>query len=155
MIGGGSNGKSKALYALEQVLKTNMHVMIMSQARDGCIGNKINYLKIHSRSLVWQNAFNSKHIHYHTEVDNKYAYIGEAQSTNISDYRDFYKWEYIAYIGDAENDLECMQKALYTGCPADAVPIIKEESNYICDAKGGYGAVYEFCMHILEKRNNI
>jgi len=62
-----------------------------------------------------------------------------------------WNFDQIAYIGDAENDLECMQKALYTGCPSDAVSIIKGESNYLCDAKGGYGAVYEFCMHILEK----
>lgn len=50
----------------------------------------------------------------------------------------------IAYIGDDENDIECMQYCGVSGCPHDAVKKVKEIVNYICLANGGCGAIREF-----------
>ena len=53
-------------------------------------------------------------------------------------------------MGDAENDLECIKAAYWSVCPLDAVPIIQEHADVVCDAKGGYGAVYEMVTYFLE-----
>ena len=148
---------TRDLYALGQMLKNDIGVIIMSQSTDNCIYQKLKSIQKKSRSKVWKKAFKQKYITLLRGVDDKKKKLGDIISnfsyeSEESEY--IYhscNWQNVAYIGDAENDLECMQKAFYTGCPADAVSIIKEESNYLCDAKGGHGAVYEFCMHILNK----
>lgn len=54
----------------------------------------------------------------------------------------------IAYIGDDENDLDCIDfindnKGL-TGCPSDAINTVKDKVNFVCTKNGGDGAVREF-----------
>jgi 3-deoxy-D-manno-octulosonate 8-phosphate phosphatase (KDO 8-P phosphatase) len=58
-------------------------------------------------------------------------------------------FENVAYIGDDENDLDCMQKCGIKGCPADAVEAIKGISDFICVNNGGEGAVREFVDYVL------
>ncbi|KHL96005.1 hypothetical protein QW71_09565 [Paenibacillus sp. IHB B 3415] len=55
----------------------------------------------------------------------------------------------IAYIGDDENDLECMKLCGYSGCPADAMDTIKKFVNFTSRFNGGDGAVREFIENIL------
>lgn len=55
----------------------------------------------------------------------------------------------VAYIGDDENDLQCMRECGFTGCPADAVDAVKKEVDYICNKSGGEGAVREFIEQII------
>lgn len=55
----------------------------------------------------------------------------------------------VAYVGDDENDLECMKVCGFTGCPADAVDSVKKEVDFICSSKGGEGAVREFIEQII------
>lgn len=55
----------------------------------------------------------------------------------------------IAYIGDDENDYECMNICGFKGCPADASNLILNVSNFISIKKGGEGAVREFIDEIL------
>jgi 3-deoxy-D-manno-octulosonate 8-phosphate phosphatase (KDO 8-P phosphatase) len=55
----------------------------------------------------------------------------------------------VAYIGDDENDLECMKVCGFTCCPADAVDSVKKEVNFISSKTGGNGAVREFIDKIL------
>ena len=50
----------------------------------------------------------------------------------------------IAYIGDDENDLECIQYCGTSGCPSDAVDKVKKHVTYVCNRSGGHGAVREF-----------
>lgn len=64
-------------------------------------------------------------------------------------------WDQVAFIGDAENDLEVMGKCGLTGCPSDAVEEILKDVNYLSDFKGGRGAVHDFIKYILEDVNNI
>lgn len=53
-------------------------------------------------------------------------------------------YENVAYIGDDLNDLECMEKCIVSGCPADAVNEVKTKSQYVCNNNGGNSAVREF-----------
>lgn len=55
----------------------------------------------------------------------------------------------IAYIGDDENDLECMKICGVKGCPADADNEVKKIADYVCNCSGGDGAVREFISYLL------
>ena len=56
----------------------------------------------------------------------------------------------IAYIGDDENDLACMEYAGVSACPADAISTAKAAANYVCAHDGGRGAVREFIDYLLD-----
>ncbi len=58
----------------------------------------------------------------------------------------------IAYIGDDVNDLGVLAMAGVTACPADAVYEVREQVDYVCQAKGGHGAFREFAEWILSRR---
>ena len=62
----------------------------------------------------------------------------------------------IAFMGDDVNDYHAMKLVGFSTCPSDAVDAIKQISDYVCQAKGGNGAVREFAELILrthEKTN--
>ncbi len=59
--------------------------------------------------------------------------------------------EEVAYIGDDINDLSCIQYCGVSACPSDAVKIVKNAVSLVTEAKGGEGAVREFCDFLLEK----
>lgn len=54
----------------------------------------------------------------------------------------------IAYIGDDENDLECIRFAGIGAAPSDAEPEVKQQAEYICKRSGGEGAVREFIDYL-------
>lgn len=58
-----------------------------------------------------------------------------------------------AYIGDDLNDLDCIRLCGLSACPADAVAAIKTEVDYICNTKGGQGAVREWIDWILSHKH--
>lgn len=60
------------------------------------------------------------------------------------------KHKEVAYIGDDENDLECMETCAIKGCPADAVDSVIKSSDYVCKNNGGEGAVREFIEYLLK-----
>ncbi|MFS1511135.1 KdsC family phosphatase [Chengkuizengella sp. SCS-71B] len=55
----------------------------------------------------------------------------------------------IAYIGDDENDLDCMRLCAMKGCPADAVKEVKKIADFVSQQSGGNGAVREFIEFII------
>ncbi len=55
----------------------------------------------------------------------------------------------VAYIGDDLNDMTCIQICGLSACPADAIKIVRDKVDFVCDAKGGDGAVREFVDYIL------
>jgi 3-deoxy-D-manno-octulosonate 8-phosphate phosphatase (KDO 8-P phosphatase) len=61
----------------------------------------------------------------------------------------------LAYIGDDVNDhgiiMEIAKHGL-TGCPADGMPVIKNEVHYVAKEKAGYGAFRDFAEWILSLR---
>jgi N-acylneuraminate cytidylyltransferase len=58
--------------------------------------------------------------------------------------------EQVAFIGDDINDLTIFAKVGLTATPADGQPAVKAKAQYICQAKGGEGAVREIAEAILE-----
>lgn len=64
--------------------------------------------------------------------------------------REGWTWENVAFIGDAEIDLECMERASFAACPCDAITEIRDMSHYVSIKDGGRGAVHDivryFCV---------
>lgn len=56
----------------------------------------------------------------------------------------------VMYIGNDLNDYNAMMMCGYHACPSDAEPEIKDVSNYIFEAKGGYGVVRELYRLLSE-----
>ena len=59
----------------------------------------------------------------------------------------------VAFIGDDVNDLEALQYVGFSVAPADAVLVVKEVVDYICERNGGAGAVREMSELILHIQN--
>lgn len=58
----------------------------------------------------------------------------------------------VAYIGDDLNDLPCMKICGYSACPSDAMKQVRDSVNYVCQSKGGEGAVREYIDYLLSKQ---
>ena len=56
----------------------------------------------------------------------------------------------VAYIGDDINDLETLKAVGFSATPADGMPQVAAMVDYICQKKGGEGAVREIIEMILE-----
>ena len=136
---------TKDFYAIEKILRAKIDVCIVTQSHDFVIDAQVE--RIESHSDLWTGCLESGALQIFTCVEDKI----ECVHSLISNY-DNLGWHNIAYMGDAENDVGCMKKALFTGCPFDAIDSVKENSTYISDFPGGRGAVYEFCMFILDKK---
>lgn len=85
--------------------------------------------------------------HFISGTNNKTEAMNKlATSLNIS-------LDEIAYIGDDVNDKYALEMVGFSACPSDAVQYIKNMVNYICQAKGGAGAIREVAEHILKAQN--
>ena len=60
-------------------------------------------------------------------------------------------WEEIAYMGDDLNDLALMEKAGFSGCPADGAEENRAAADFVSRWPGGAGAAREFIEAILKK----
>lgn len=56
----------------------------------------------------------------------------------------------VAYIGDDVNDLEALMAVGFSASPADGMPQVRAAVDYVCEKKGGEGAVREIVEMILE-----
>jgi 3-deoxy-D-manno-octulosonate 8-phosphate phosphatase (KDO 8-P phosphatase) len=56
----------------------------------------------------------------------------------------------VAYIGDDINDLEALMAVGFSASPADGMPKVRAAVDYVCEKKGGEGAVREIVEMILE-----
>jgi len=149
----GSISKSfytRDFYTIERLLNEGIHVIILTQSNDKVINKRIE--EIAKNSKYWKNCLKYRSLVLFTNVDNKFEklknYLTAETSCSLKD---------VAYIGDSENDLKCMEKCRVIGCPNDAIKSIKDiDGIYISEYDGGKGAVYDFIMYILEKmeKNN-
>ena len=57
----------------------------------------------------------------------------------------------IAYIGDDENDIECMKWCGLSACPRDVLEKVKETVDYCSPFAGGNGAVRWFIELLFER----
>ena len=60
----------------------------------------------------------------------------------------------VAYIGDDINDLETLKAVGFSATPADGMPQVAAVVDYICQKKGGEGAVREIIEMILEAQQH-
>ena len=51
--------------------------------------------------------------------------------------------EGLAYIGNDLPDIECLEYAKYSFCPADAFAIVRKKAEFILNKKGGDGCIRE------------
>ena len=56
----------------------------------------------------------------------------------------------VAYVGDDINDLETLKAVGFSATPADGMPQVAAVVDYVCQKKGGEGAVREIIEMILE-----
>ena len=80
--------------------------------------------------------------------DKKIALLELMQQENLSA-------EQIAYMGDDLPDLPAIRHAGLGVTVADALPIVKQHADLITEAKGGDGAVREFCDWLLQAQGNL
>jgi len=67
-------------------------------------------------------------------------------------YKNDYKLQNVAYIGNDINDKDAMQIAGITFCPADAHDSIKEIADHVLITKGGHGVIRELLDLIIKQR---
>jgi len=111
-----------------------IEVFLLTQSTDACISHKLDSLKMP--------------INCASGVENKKEYIEDAilPAKGIS-------WNDILYIGDSENDLECMKLSGLSVCPNGAMSIVIEECNFSTIKGGGEGVVFEVFEWIRESQN--
>jgi YrbI family 3-deoxy-D-manno-octulosonate 8-phosphate phosphatase len=61
----------------------------------------------------------------------------------------------VAYIGDDINDLEALKGVGFSASPADGMPRVASVVDYVCQKKGGEGAVREIVEMILEAQGQV
>ena len=59
----------------------------------------------------------------------------------------------VAYIGDDVNDIEALKAVGLSASPADGLPQVLRIVRYVCQKKGGEGAVRELAEMILQSRS--
>lgn len=59
----------------------------------------------------------------------------------------------IAYLANDVNDLGCLAIVGFPACVADSYPEVLNISKYKTRAKGGYGAVREFCDYLVKLKS--
>lgn len=56
----------------------------------------------------------------------------------------------VSYVGNDINDIECLKMVGLPVCVSDSHPDVIALSLHVTEAKGGYGAVREFCDYIVK-----
>ncbi|XP_016327164.1 N-acylneuraminate cytidylyltransferase-like isoform X2 [Sinocyclocheilus anshuiensis] len=59
------------------------------------------------------------------------------------------EWKEVAYLGNDEPDVKCLELAGLSAVPVDAPTVALNHAKYICRNAAGHGAVREFAEHIL------
>ncbi|MGD9849896.1 MAG: KdsC family phosphatase [Nitrospirales bacterium] len=62
--------------------------------------------------------------------------------------------EHMAYIGDDVNDLPALQIVGFSCAPADCVDEVRSVVDYVCEKRGGEGAVREIADKILQMKQS-
>jgi 3-deoxy-D-manno-octulosonate 8-phosphate phosphatase (KDO 8-P phosphatase) len=122
--------------ALEDFQLCDGRLLMVTQATDPCIVNQLERVKTY-----W-----GTEVSLYQGVIDKKEYLDAIIKTLSPEMT----WANIAYMGDSKNDLGCMKAAAITGCPADAMDIVKQEANFVSKYAGGHGAVAEFVEYLFE-----
>jgi 3-deoxy-D-manno-octulosonate 8-phosphate phosphatase (KDO 8-P phosphatase) len=110
-------------YRLINIKKYNIIPVIITGKKSDILAKRAAELKIEE---------------VHQGVDDKLEVLDEV----INRYQ--LRYENVAYIGDDENDIDCMKVCYLKACPADAMNEVIGLVDYVCKSNGGNGAVREF-----------
>jgi len=68
-----------------------------------------------------------------------------------------YKVEYeeVCFIGDDEFDLPLLLKVGFSAAPKDGIQVVRDQVDYVTEAKGGRGAVREILDRILRAQKRL
>ncbi|XP_043093470.1 N-acylneuraminate cytidylyltransferase A [Puntigrus tetrazona] len=64
------------------------------------------------------------------------------------------EWKEVAYLGNDEPDVKCLEQAGLSAVPMDAPADVRYHAKYICRNAAGHGAVREFAEHIIQLRKD-
>jgi 3-deoxy-D-manno-octulosonate 8-phosphate phosphatase (KDO 8-P phosphatase) len=120
-------------YRLINLKQYNIIPVIITGKTSEILANRAKELKIEE---VYQG------------VDDKLKVLDEV----IHNYQ--LNYENVAYIGDDENDIDCMKVCYLKACPSDAINEVIKIVDYVCQAGGGNGAVREFIDLIVVQQNH-
>jgi 3-deoxy-D-manno-octulosonate 8-phosphate phosphatase (KDO 8-P phosphatase) len=115
---------------LETVRNLGINLLVVSQERNPVVSARCKKLKLH----CIQGCDNKSDV-LKQEVDK----LGISMND-------------VAYMGNDINDLECMRIVGLPACVSDSFPEVAKASLYQSKAKGGYGAVREFCDYISKAK---
>ncbi|XP_016130310.1 N-acylneuraminate cytidylyltransferase-like isoform X2 [Sinocyclocheilus grahami] len=63
------------------------------------------------------------------------------------------EWKEVAYLGNDEPDVKCLELAGLSAVPVDAPTVTLNHAKYICRNAAGHGVVREFAEYILQLKN--
>ncbi len=81
--------------------------------------------------------------HIYQGVKEKVAFLDTLLKTS------HLKMDEVAYMGDDDNDLDCMKRCALAGCPSDASKRVISTCHFVSKYPGGQGAVRDFIEQIL------
>ena len=116
-------------YAVVKALKNNYKIGVITGGNDDEVRNRIQYLGIKD--------------YYAKSSDKLVDYEDFKSKNNLID-------EEILTMGDDLPDLKIMQASGISTCPKNAVPEVKEVSEYISSIEGGKGAVRDVIEQVMK-----
>ena len=119
-------------YAMQFAVKCNLHIAILSGAKNEAIRSRYERLGIKDIVLGADVKIN-----FYNEFKNKYGLLDEN----------------IIFVGDDIPDFEIMSICGLPCCPADAAPEIKAVAKYISSANGGEGVARDVLEQVLKAQN--
>ena len=129
--------------AMTRIMRAGIKILIVTASHDQVIHKQVT--RICSHSAEWERWYNERLVISVGASCKGRVVKNFLQARNL-------EWSSVAYMGDAENDIDCMAQAGVTACPTDAIPQIRDDVTYPSDYYGGKGAVHDFCTYILEQK---
>ena len=127
---------SKDGHGIRLLLENNIEVAIITGRTSELVKHRAKNLKL-SPDLIYQG--------YRNKLP---AYKDLLKKTGFTK-------EEIAYVGDDVIDLPIMHQVGFSIAVKDANWFVKENSDWVCDTKGGKGAVREVCELILNAQGKL
>lgn len=127
---------SKDGHGIRLLLENNIEVAIITGRTSELVKHRAKNLKL-SPDLIYQG--------YRDKLP---AYKDLLKKTGFTK-------EEIAYVGDDVIDLPIMHQVGFSIAVKDANWFVKENSDWVCDTKGGKGAVREVCELILNAQGKL
>ena len=98
---------TRDFHGMEMLLTEDIGVTIISQSYDEVIQKKFDRSLYHTKNKnnIWQRSHSNMKFNIHRGCKNKRDIINKYLSVNNL------SWDNVAYMGDAENDFECLKLA--------------------------------------------